>query len=99
MLRREFDILELTRLSQSVIANISSDVKNLSSRFPLSVEPRPVRGGKSQLTAPISSSDLTTTILPMVSLIQALLSDIGVLRSTLNDLSLAFYDKVMEQSK
>ncbi|KAJ1556119.1 hypothetical protein HK405_006736 [Cladochytrium tenue] len=99
MLRREFDIMELTRLSQSVIANISSDVKNLSSRFPLSVEPRPVRGGKSQLTAPISSSDLTTTILPMVSLIQALLSDIGVLRSTLNDLSLAFYDKMMEQSK
>ncbi|KAI9354341.1 hypothetical protein DFJ73DRAFT_795250 [Zopfochytrium polystomum] len=118
MLRREFDLTELTRLSQSVISNVISDIKSLSSRFPATAEAPVYRQGRTgsigksaakqifnhnnnQPThqTSVSQEDLTSTILPMVSLIQILLGDIAHLRSTLNDLSLAFYDRVMSQSK
>lgn len=113
-LKREFDLPELTRLSQSVIENISRDVDNLDSRFPPASDESNTKNTDSRShkrfenahdrTEPISqerlfTADLNSVVLPMVSLIQALLKDLAQLRGTLNDLSLAFYERVVQNSK
>ncbi|KAJ3282003.1 hypothetical protein HDU76_008802, partial [Blyttiomyces sp. JEL0837] len=110
-LRREFDLAELTRLSQRVIANISSDIENLSSRFPSASEPlhhRPatyfnkglgVHGHGQSSIHQSPAEDMLLIVHPMVSIIQTLLKDIAFLRSTLNDLSLAYFERVIQRSQ
>ncbi|KAJ3214916.1 hypothetical protein HDU67_001065 [Dinochytrium kinnereticum] len=90
-LRRAFDLADLTRLSQSVISNISSDIQTLTARFP-PPEPRPTPSSQS------NSDEAGSIVFPIVTLVQGLLADIALLRSTLNDLSLAYYERVKERA-
>ncbi|KAJ3103611.1 hypothetical protein HDU96_009207 [Phlyctochytrium bullatum] len=96
-LRRAFDLAELTKLSQSVITNISSDIQTLTSRFP---PPQPRTTGKTDPTAPQpnDSDDAGSIVFPIVTLVQGLLADIAILRSTLNDLTLAYYERLAQKA-
>ncbi|KAJ3105192.1 hypothetical protein HDU97_008346 [Phlyctochytrium planicorne] len=89
-LRRAFDLAELTRLSQSVISNISSDIQTLTSRFP----PPTPRNANTDPEADAAGS----IVYPIVALVQGLLADIAILRSTLNDLSLAYYERLSQKA-
>ncbi|KAJ3417601.1 enoyl CoA hydratase domain-containing protein 1 [Chytridiales sp. JEL 0842] len=91
-LRRAFDLAELTRLSQNVIANINSDIQSLTSRFPLPDSSKRPSGNPYQ-------EDALIIIHPIVLLVQTLLSDVALLRSTMNDLSLAYFERISQRSK
>ncbi|KAJ3128138.1 hypothetical protein HK098_005038 [Nowakowskiella sp. JEL0407] len=89
LLRRTFDLSELTGLSNSLIENVVVDVGNMVKRFP---KPKPEnKEGNVDDTAAI--------VYPVVESIQSLLSEIGKLRIELNDLSLSYFDHLDELSK
>ncbi|KAJ3097608.1 hypothetical protein HK100_005305 [Physocladia obscura] len=91
-LRRAFDIKELTRLADSVISNIETDISNLSSRFPNNRLSTSAATLSPPSTTTTSGSDYSTIISPTVTLIQTLLTEIAQLRRSMNDLSLAYFE-------
>ncbi|KAJ3191656.1 hypothetical protein HK101_007520 [Irineochytrium annulatum] len=82
-LRRAFDLRGLTRLSQSVIANIGRDVGALPARFP----PQGTGGEEGKVLG------------AMVLLVQGLLADVALLRATVNDISLEYYERVIRMAE
>jgi hypothetical protein len=89
-LRRAFDILELSNMSNSIIENIVSDVDGLKARF-LWIE------DKSTVKQENWVQDISIIeFFPIVGLVQVMLKEIGQLRATMNDLQLEYVKKVEE---
>lgn len=99
-LRRAFDILELSSMSNSIIDNVLADVRVIKSRF-LWVEQNIVNskemgdsdeGGE---YSQIWESDVSMEdFFPLVELTETLLTEIGEMRMTLNDLQVEYVNKV-----
>ncbi|KAJ3047921.1 hypothetical protein HK097_011039 [Rhizophlyctis rosea] len=92
-IRRTFDLAELSRLSNNVIENILADINELERRFPLDVE-----GGGRKKGGKVAAGGVDEIVIPLVILVQSLLSDIAMLRMTLNDYALIYYEKISEKS-
>ncbi|KAI9289813.1 hypothetical protein BC943DRAFT_356756 [Umbelopsis sp. AD052] len=98
-LRRAFDILEISSMSNSIIDNVLADVKVLKSRF-LWVEQNLANNREMGYKvegeyAPIWESDVSMEdFFPLVELTETLLSEIGQMRMTLNDLQVEYVNKV-----
>lgn len=94
-LRRAFDILELSSMSNSIIDNVLTDVRVLKTRF-LWVEQsiatfKPSDGDSQQ---PWETDVSMDDFFPLVELTEMLLSEIGEMRITLNDLQVEYVNKV-----
>lgn len=99
-LRRAFDILELSSMSNSIIDNVLTDVRVIKSRF-LWVEQNIANnkemgdsdeGGE---YSQIWESDVSMEdFFPLVELTETLLTEIGEMRMTLNDLQVEYVNKV-----
>ncbi|KNC98803.1 uncharacterized protein SPPG_05781 [Spizellomyces punctatus DAOM BR117] len=89
-IRRSFDMRELSKLSNSVIENIKMDVKGLPLRFPVL---------KHSAGLPSLSELYIILLLPLVQLVQTLLDDICILRTTINDYALKMYDSIYQSSQ
>lgn len=96
-LRRTFDILELSSMSNSIIDNVLADIRVLKTRF-LWVE-QSITTYKNLVDADVSArpweSDVSMDdFFPLVELTEILLSEIGQMRMTLNDLQVEYVSKV-----
>ncbi|KAH8552363.1 hypothetical protein BGW37DRAFT_306587 [Umbelopsis sp. PMI_123] len=98
-LRRAFDILELSSMSNSIIDNVLADVKVLKSRF-LWVEQnianyKEIGDNDDEEYSQLWESDVSMDdFFPLVELTETLLSEIGEMRITLNDLQVEYVNKV-----
>lgn len=89
-LRRAFDILELSNMSNSIIENIDTDIEGLKTRF-VWIE------DKSIVKQENWAQDVSILeFFPIVGLVQTMLKEIGQLRATMNDLQLEYVKKVEE---
>lgn len=79
-LKRAFDIIELSSMSNSVIENILMDIDTLETRFLW------IRRDDGQWVG----------FFPWVDLVKEMLKELGVLRSTMNELQVAYVKKVQE---
>lgn len=85
-LKRAFDITELSSMSNSVIDNILMDIDTLESRF-LWI--------KTTNDEEESNSDLLA-FFPLVDLLKDMLKELGILRTTMNELQVEYVKKVEE---
>ena len=86
-LRRAFDIIELSTMSNSIIENILEDIDNLRDRFTwVGQQDEPWRQD-------ISMEDF----FPTMRAIQDILCEVGQLRITMNDLQVEYVNKVKER--
>ncbi|KAF0455972.1 hypothetical protein F8M41_001393 [Gigaspora margarita] len=112
-LKRTFDILELTNLSNNLIESILNDVENFRERF------RWVEGlcnnDEMKANPKMAFNDLNNSehdksqkelfmfspeyFLPLVHLLQDLLSEIGKLRMIINDVQVSYVQKVEENRR
>ncbi|KAM3578328.1 hypothetical protein VKS41_009229 [Umbelopsis sp. WA50703] len=97
-LRRTFDILELSSMSNSIIDNVLADIKVLKSRF-VWVEQsittyRAMVEDADASSRPWESDVSMDDFFPLVELTEILLSEIGQMRMTLNDLQVEYVSKV-----
>lgn len=99
-LRRAFDILELSGMSNSIIDNVLADIRVLKSRF-LWVEQSIAsykeledKQGDNSYSHPWESDVSMDDFFPLVELTEILLSEIGEMRITLNDLQVEYVNKV-----
>ncbi|CAO3611759.1 unnamed protein product [Mucor hiemalis] len=86
-LKRAFDITELSSMSNSVIDNILMDIDTLESRF-LWIK-----------TTNDEEEELNSDILaffPLVDLLKDMLKELGILRTTMNELQVEYVKKVEE---
>ncbi|CAG8482272.1 6498_t:CDS:2 [Paraglomus brasilianum] len=110
-LKREFDILELSSLSNNLIENILSDVENLRERFRWVEELRILEGEKTNVKAlhrdfygsEGSNKDLYAfspeEFLPLTHFMQDTLAEIGKLRMLVNDVQVSYFQKVEESRR
>ncbi|KAJ2961886.1 hypothetical protein NQZ79_g2843 [Umbelopsis isabellina] len=96
-LRRTFDILELSSMSNSIIDNVLADIRVLKTRF-LWVE-QSITTYRNMVDAdenarPWESDVSMDDFFPLVELTEILLSEIGQMRMTLNDLQVEYVSKV-----
>ncbi|CEP08056.1 hypothetical protein [Parasitella parasitica] len=89
-LRRAFDILELSSMSNSIIENIVTDVDNFRTRFSWIEDTSLVK--QETWIHDISMLEF----FPIVGLVQEMLKEIGQLRTTMNDLQVEYVKKVEE---
>lgn len=86
-LRRAFDIIELSTMSNSIIENILEDIDNLRDRFTwVDQQNEPWRHD-------ISMEDF----FPTMRAVQDVLCEVGQLRITMNDLQVEYVNKVKER--
>lgn len=90
-LRRAFDILELSSMSNSIIENIVTDVDGLRTRF-LWIEDCHQLVKQESWIHDISMLEF----FPIIGLVQEMLKEIGQLRTTMNDLQVEYVKKVEE---
>ncbi|KAI7888099.1 uncharacterized protein EV154DRAFT_605078 [Mucor mucedo] len=90
-LRRAFDILELSSMSNSIIENIVTDVDGLRTRF-LWIEDCHQLVKQESWIHDISMLEF----FPIIGLVQDMLKEIGQLRTTMNDLQVEYVKKVEE---
>lgn len=90
-LHRAFDMLKLTDLSNSIIDNVNQDIQALDSRFAWVQQ-----GVKDQEQAWSQETIALSSFFVTVKLVQDLLAEIGVLRTTLNSLQVEYVNKVNE---
>lgn len=81
-LKRAFDITELSSMSNSIIDNIIMELETLESRFVW------VKSNK-------DDSDLTA-FFPLLALLKDMLKELGVIKSTMNELQVEYVKKVEE---
>ncbi|CAG8475570.1 5173_t:CDS:2 [Paraglomus occultum] len=106
-LKREFDILELSSLSNNLIENILSDVENLRERFRWVEELRISEGEKANVKALHGdlhgNKDLYAfspeEFLPLTHFMQDTLGEIGKLRMLVNDVQVSYFQKVEESRR
>ncbi|KAF7722544.1 hypothetical protein EC973_002968 [Apophysomyces ossiformis] len=91
-LRRAFDILELSTMSNSIIDNILIEVESWKTRFEW-IEKEMNSTRKTHAWAHEASMD---DFFPIVRLTQDMLREIGQLRTTMNELQLEYVKKVEE---
>ncbi|GAA5809243.1 hypothetical protein MFLAVUS_002648 [Mucor flavus] len=90
-LRRAFDILELSSMSNSIIENIVTDVDGLRTRFLWIEESHQIVKQESWI------HDISMLeFFPIIGLVQEMLKEIGQLRTTMNDLQVEYVKKVEE---
>ncbi|OZJ06213.1 hypothetical protein BZG36_00834 [Bifiguratus adelaidae] len=99
-LRRTFDILELSNMSNSIIDNIIADIEVLRERFKwvdraISQAQEYVDNAHPLLSEPFSAEDFFL----MVVLTQTCLAEIGRQRMTINDLQVEYVKKVEDNHK
>ncbi|KAJ3016162.1 hypothetical protein HKX48_004184 [Thoreauomyces humboldtii] len=102
-LRREFDLDQLSKISQTVLENIRSDVSDLPGLFSTSgtTTSSSTSGNKPEVVSPsaLFYNDIRLYILlPLVRLVQGLLEDLCRLKSTINDFALVYYEKISEKA-
>ncbi|KAL7314050.1 hypothetical protein PS15m_007708 [Mucor circinelloides] len=89
-LRRAFDILELSSMSNSIIENIVTDVDGFRTRF-LWIEDASLVKQETWI------HDVSMLeFFPILGLVQDMLKEIGQLRTTMNDLQVEYVKKVEE---
>ncbi|OBZ81901.1 hypothetical protein A0J61_10049 [Choanephora cucurbitarum] len=89
-LRRTFDIVELSTMSNTMIENILADVNTLKSQFSWIED-------KSVLKQEQWIHDVSIVeFFPITDLVQSMLKEIGQLRTTMNDLQLEYVKKIEE---
>ncbi|KAI8343794.1 hypothetical protein EDC96DRAFT_522075 [Choanephora cucurbitarum] len=89
-LRRTFDIVELSTMSNTMIENILTDVNTLKSQFSWIED-------KSVLKQEQWIHDVSIVqFFPITELVQNMLKEIGQLRTTMNDLQLEYVKKIEE---
>ncbi|KAF1803972.1 hypothetical protein FB192DRAFT_1278196, partial [Mucor lusitanicus] len=89
-LRRAFDILELSSMSNSIIENIVTDVDGFRTRF-LWIEDASLVKQETWI------HDVSMLeFFPIIGLVQEMLKEIGQLRTTMNDLQVEYVKKVEE---
>ncbi|CAG8651031.1 16793_t:CDS:2 [Dentiscutata heterogama] len=112
-LKRSFDILELTNLSNNLIENILSDVENFRERFrwveelcnndEMKTNPKMAFNDLNGSENDKNQKDLfmfsPEYFLPLVHLLQDLLNEIGKLRMTINDVQVSYVQKVEENRR
>ncbi|KAI8875585.1 hypothetical protein K501DRAFT_233480 [Backusella circina FSU 941] len=86
-LRRAFDMLELSSMSNSIIENILHDMEGLRSRF-LWIEETKEESWVNDVSM--------LEFFPMMGLFQDMMREISQLRTTMNDLQVEYYKKVEE---
>lgn len=86
-LRRAFDIIELSTMSNSIIENILEDIENLRDRFTW------VDQQDEAWRQDLSMEDF----FPTMRAIQDILCEVGQLRITMNDLQVEYVNKVKER--
>ncbi|KAG0173818.1 hypothetical protein DFQ30_006942 [Apophysomyces sp. BC1015] len=91
-LRRAFDILELSTMSNSIIDNILIDVEALRTKFAWIEEEMKSDRKAHDWTREVSMEEF----FPIMRLAQDMLQEIGQLRTTMNDLQLEYVKKVEE---
>jgi hypothetical protein len=90
-LHRAFDMLKLTDLSNSIIDNVNQDIQALDSRFAWVQQ-----GVKDQEQVWAQETIALSSFFVTVKLVQDLLAEIGILRTTLNSLQVEYVNKVNE---
>ncbi|CAG8448304.1 4972_t:CDS:2 [Diversispora eburnea] len=105
-LKRTFDILELTNLSNNLIESILTDVEILRERFRWVEDFRindDMKAPEKGISDGQNKEDLYSfspgDFLPLVHLIQDLLSEIGKLRMMVNDVQVSYVQKVEESRR
>lgn len=87
-LRRAFDIIELSTMSNSIIENILEDIENLRDRFTW----------VDQQDEEVWRHDVSMEdFFPTMRAIQDILCEVGQLRITMNDLQVEYVNKVKER--
>ncbi|CAG8675433.1 24681_t:CDS:2 [Dentiscutata erythropus] len=112
-LKRTFDILELTNLSNNLIENILSDVENFRERFrwveelcnndEMKTNPKmafnDLNGSENYKSQKDPFMFSPEHFLPLVHLLQDLLGEIGKLRMIINDVQVSYVQKVDENRR
>lgn len=91
-LKRAFDITELSSMSNSVIDNILMDIDTLESRFLWIKTTNDEGGGGGEES---NNSD-RLAFFPLVDLLKDMLKELGILRTTMNELQVEYVKKVEE---
>ncbi|KAI8977872.1 hypothetical protein BDB01DRAFT_287434 [Pilobolus umbonatus] len=89
-LKKAFDMLELTSMSNSIIESIVSDLEHLKMQFSWMEDKTLVRDE-------VWANDISMMeFFPLLHLVQEMLREIGQLRTTMNDLQVEYVKKVEE---
>lgn len=88
-LKRAFDITELSSMSNSVIDNILMDIETLESRF---LWAKNTSGEEEQAV----ENEHMLAFFPLLELLKDMLKELGILRTTMNELQVEYVKKVEE---
>ncbi|KAI8384325.1 uncharacterized protein BYT42DRAFT_257110 [Radiomyces spectabilis] len=97
-LRKAFDILELTNMSNSIIDSILTEVESLHSKFQW-VEIEVAQAKETSGLAGDGCLVAMEDFFPLLHTVQHMLKEIGSLRMTMNDLQLEYVKKIEENDQ